>query len=62
VLQIDPAEILGVERREPSGPVIAAHFKKDDAVRPETAEALAHLILAAQRALLALGDHDGDEQ
>jgi transcriptional regulator with XRE-family HTH domain len=53
-LQVDPGEVLRLKRRSGgSTPAAAVHFKKDHAVTPRTAQALAELILAAQRALLA---------
>ena len=53
-LGIDPGEVLRT-RAPHSGteaPVVAVHFKKDDAISEKTAQALAKLILAAQRALV----------
>ena len=57
-LDVDPGEILRVRSRGdvPEVPSAAVHFKKESTVSPGTAQALAQLILAAQRAMLASGD------
>ena len=55
-LEIDPNQILGfkaVEQAESDHLVASVHFKKKTTTAPETAEALAEMILRAQRALLA---------
>lgn len=52
-LAVDPGEVLGVKTKGPSIAQVAVHFRKDQTLAPETAEALAKMILAAQRALLA---------
>lgn len=55
-LGVDPGEVLRFKRQSsgaPGAPTAAVHFKKDHAVSPSTASALAKLILAAQRAVLA---------
>jgi transcriptional regulator with XRE-family HTH domain len=50
----DPREFLGMETDEPKSPPRAVvHFRKKKTVHMETANALAELILAAQRAVLA---------
>jgi len=51
-LAVDPGEVLGVSASPSDRPQIGVHFRKDQALKPETAQALAQLILAAQRALL----------
>lgn len=51
-LKVDPAEILGVKEVLPKRPAAAVHFRKDHALRPVTAQALAEMILAAQRAFM----------
>jgi len=52
-LRIDPGEVLGVETRATTQrPTAVVHFRKDQTLNPETAHALAQLILAAQRALM----------
>ena len=55
-LKLDPAQILGLEDIRASGrgiqeaPLVAtAHFRAGQAVKPELANALAQMILAAQR-------------
>jgi transcriptional regulator with XRE-family HTH domain len=50
-LKVDPAEILGVTDLMPQRPAVAVHFRKDQAIKPATARALANMILAAQRAM-----------
>lgn len=51
-LKVDPAEILGVKQVVTRRPSVAVHFRKDQALHPDTAQALAEMILAAQRALM----------
>jgi transcriptional regulator with XRE-family HTH domain len=52
-LEIDPGEVLGIKvAAGPAAPKAAVHFRKDREIAPRTAQALAKLILAAQRALL----------
>lgn len=48
-LNVDPSSILGLEDR----PMAAVHFRKEQTMKLETAKALAEMILATQRALLA---------
>ncbi|RLB65924.1 MAG: transcriptional regulator [Deltaproteobacteria bacterium] len=59
-LDVDPGEILKVRARGGSAetPSAAVHFKKDSTVSLGTAQALARLILAAQRAVLASHDRN----
>lgn len=52
-LGVDPGEILGIKPKELLQPTAVVHFRKNQAIKPETAQALAHLIIAAQRALMA---------
>ena len=47
----DPSSILGFDEEEK--PVAAVHFRKTTTMKQETARALANMILAAQRAMLA---------
>jgi transcriptional regulator with XRE-family HTH domain len=51
-LRIDPAEVLGVSPQIRSAPSAAVHCRKDQVLAPATAQALAHLILAAHRAVM----------
>lgn len=53
-LEIDPGEILGVKTAVPDMPRASVHFRKDQTLKPETAKALADLILTAQRAMMAM--------
>lgn len=50
-LGIDPASVVDTKATGAQADVARVHFKKDGAIRRETASALAELILAAQRAL-----------
>jgi len=59
-LGVDPGDVLRSKNRgRGTSPTVAVHFKKDSALAPETAQALASLILAAQRALMTT---DGDRE
>jgi transcriptional regulator with XRE-family HTH domain len=50
-LELDPGNVMGLtSKNKDDGSQIKVHFKKDDAVLPDTARALADMILAAQRA------------
>jgi transcriptional regulator with XRE-family HTH domain len=55
-LGVDPGEVLRAKARraEAQAPIAAVHFRKDDAISERTAQALAQLILTAQRALVAV--------
>lgn len=53
-LGIDAGEVLGLKPAARPAVPLAVHFRKDREIGPETARALAELILAAQRALLAM--------
>ena len=62
-LGIDPGEVLGTvppgSSATPTGsPKVGVHFRKDQTLKPETAQALAQMILAAQRALMASGSSE----
>jgi transcriptional regulator with XRE-family HTH domain len=52
-MNVDPGEILGVKPKMAGKPKAAVHFKKDQSLQAETAQALAQMILAAQRAMMA---------
>lgn len=52
-LKVDPALVLGFNADAGSRPRAAVHFRKKQTMKRETATALANLILAAQRALMA---------
>ena len=52
-MNVDPSEILGVKPKMANTPKAAIHFKKDQTLEVETAQALAQMILAAQRAIMA---------
>lgn len=52
-LRINPAQVLGFEADEDRPAIAAVHFRKQQTMEPETATALADMILAAQRALIA---------
>jgi hypothetical protein len=51
-LKVDPAEILGVTGVISKRPAVAVHFRKDQTLQLSTAQALAEMILAAQRAVM----------
>ena len=55
-LKVDPSTLLGFDADDPSQPKPAVHFRKKNTVSLETATALADMILAAQRALVAQDD------
>lgn len=58
-LEVDPAEMLGMKpSRKRAAPSASVHFKKDQVLNPKTAEALAQMILAAQRALMAAEERE----
>lgn len=51
-LSVDPGEVLGFTTPAPSTPRVAVHFKKQATLSPNTAQALAQMVLAAHRAWL----------
>ncbi|MEW6313004.1 MAG: helix-turn-helix transcriptional regulator [Pseudomonadota bacterium] len=51
-LNIDPGSLLGSKPTVVSQPSARVHFRKDAAIPLETAQSLANMILAAQRALM----------
>lgn len=53
-LEVDPGMFLGTRSSATEMPDVRTHFRKDKAMKPETARALADLILTAQRALMAM--------
>lgn len=53
-LGISPNDVLGVQNPTPQVSNVAVHFRKKQTLAPVTAHALAEMILAAQRALLAM--------
>lgn len=53
-LDVNPNDILGVHTQSHQVPNVAVHFRKKQTLAPVTAHALAEMILAAQRALLAM--------
>jgi transcriptional regulator with XRE-family HTH domain len=58
-LRVDPASVLGIPTGRSESPGLSVHFRKDQAIAPETAKALAQMILAAQRAVMQL-EKDGE--
>ena len=52
-LKVDPSAVLGFDANSASRPIASVHFRKKQTMQLETASALAELILAAQRALIA---------
>lgn len=55
-LSVDPGEVLGMKTESAARPIATAHFRKDVTLEPETAKALADLILKAHRALVAIAE------
>lgn len=55
-LQVDPGQVLGVTAPAASAPRVAVHFRKSATLSPETARALAKMVLAAHRAWLATSE------
>lgn len=53
-LEIDAGEVLGVKAAKTVTPTASVHFRTDQALKPETAKALANMIMSAQRALMAM--------
>lgn len=54
-LEINPADVLGLPNfASNTNQRVSVHFRKEQAVAPETAEALAQMILAAQKALMEM--------
>lgn len=60
-LGVDPGEVLGVKEVVAVTPKVAVHFKKDRTLAPESARALADMILHAKRALVATQGDEKDE-
>ena len=52
-LGVDPGEVLRMKTAVSARPAVAVHFRKDRALEQKTARALADMIMAAQRALMA---------
>ena len=55
-LEVDAGAVLGVKTVTPGMPQASVHFRKDQTLKPETAQALADLILTAQRAMMAMAN------
>ena len=55
-LNMNPSTLLGFDADDPNRPKPSVHFRKKNTVSLETATALADMILAAQRALIAQDD------
>lgn len=54
-LQINPAEVLGLpDFNTENNQSVCVHFRKDQAIAPTTATALAQMIIATQNALVIL--------
>ena len=58
-LRVDPASVLGIDPNRNGASGLSVHFRKDQAISPDRAKALAQMILAVQRALLQL-EKDGE--
>lgn len=59
-LGADPGEVLGSRPRTAQPPMAAVHFRKDQTLAPQTAQALAQLILAVQRNVMASETSDSE--
>ena len=57
-LEVDPGAVLGIKAGDRSTPRVAVHFRKEATLSPDTAQALAQLVLAAHRAWLASTETD----
>lgn len=57
-LEVDPGEVLGLKPITQDSPKASVHFRKDQTLKPETAKALADLILTAERAMIAMEGND----
>jgi transcriptional regulator with XRE-family HTH domain len=55
-LDLDASEVLGLSPAKQGTPKVAVHFKKEAALTPATAQALAQMVLAAHRAWLLTED------
>lgn len=60
-LNIDPGEVLGVQSAAGPSLKVAVHCRKSQALAPETAHALAQMIIAAHRALMVSGEVPEEE-
>jgi transcriptional regulator with XRE-family HTH domain len=60
-LNIDPGEVLGMQSAAGFSLKVALHCRKTQALAPETAHALAQMIIAAHRALIFSGEVPEDE-
>ncbi len=55
-LSVDPGDVLGTGSSTAAPKTtVGVHFRKDQTLKLETAQALAQMILAAQRSLMVLG-------
>ncbi|HEX8459351.1 MAG TPA: helix-turn-helix transcriptional regulator [Pyrinomonadaceae bacterium] len=61
-LNIDPGEVLGMQSAVGSTLKVAVHCRKSQTLAPETAYALAQMIIAAHRALVVSGQVPEDEE
>lgn len=50
-LEVNPGDVLGSKFSSETSDSISVHFKKDRTLDPKTAQSLADMILAAQRAM-----------
>lgn len=58
-LKINPGDVLGAQAPSKAARGnVSVHFRKEQTLAPRTAQALAEMILAAQRALLVMDEHD----
>lgn len=57
-LEVDPGEVLGAKHTSDESPKVSVHFRKHQTLKPETAQALADLILTAHRAMMVMEKDD----
>lgn len=48
-----PSTFLGIHNQETEAPRVQVHFKKETAIKPETAKALGEMIMLAQQKMLS---------
>lgn len=58
-LQVDPGEVLGIKPTGTAMPTVGVHFKKEQTLKLTTAQAFGKMILAAQRAMIAMEQQEG---
>jgi len=58
-LNVDPGKLLGIQQEKKiEEPQVTIHFRKKQTIAPKTAQALAKLILAAQREIIRTAEEN----